>query len=145
MSIEIRIVGSDESHLLGSVAQDLFDNPVEPDLVAAFFRQPNHHLCVALDGGVIVGFASGVVYVHPDKPPQLWINEVGVAPTHRRKGVGKALVGHLVSLGQELGCTEIWVATEGDNEPARALYRSAGGIETPDIVMATFPPPLTRT
>jgi hypothetical protein len=39
---------------------------------------------VARDASVVVGFASGVHYVHPDKSPELWINEVGVARSHCR-------------------------------------------------------------
>ena len=31
-----------------------------------------------MDEEQIVGFASAVHYVHPDKPPELWINEMGV-------------------------------------------------------------------
>ena len=29
-----------------------------------------------MDGVALVGFVSAVDYVHPDKRPQLWINEV---------------------------------------------------------------------
>ena len=53
----------------------------------------------ALDAGVIVGFASGVHYVHPDKPAELWINEVGVAPTHQRQGIGRRLIAETRRLG----------------------------------------------
>jgi hypothetical protein len=34
---------------------------------------------MATAGDTVVGFASAVHYVHPDKAPELWINEVGVA------------------------------------------------------------------
>ena len=36
---------------------------------------------------------SAVHYVHPDKlRPELWINEVGVAASHRRRGLGTRLL-----------------------------------------------------
>jgi len=44
------------------------------------FDDPRHHLVVAVEH-VVVGFCSAVDYIQPDKPPELWINEVGVAPT----------------------------------------------------------------
>jgi aminoglycoside 6'-N-acetyltransferase I len=60
--------------------------------VAEFLRDERHHLAVAIEDETVVGFASGVHYVHPDKPAELWINEVGVAPSHHRRGIGKPLL-----------------------------------------------------
>ena len=85
-------------------------------------------MAVALDGGQVVGMASAVHYVHPDKPPELWINEVGVAPAHQQQGIGQQLLRALFARGRELGCTEAWLGTEVDNVAARRLY-AAGGRE----------------
>ena len=88
----------------------------------------------------MIGFASGVHYIHPDKPnPELWINEVGVAPSHRDRRVGSALLKALLNLGREIGCKEAWVLTDRTNTPAMRLYRSSGGVErAPDQVMFSF-------
>lgn len=48
---------------------------------------------------------------------------------HRRRGIARRLTATLLEEGRALGCTEAWVATELDNAPARALYRSSGAIE----------------
>jgi ribosomal protein S18 acetylase RimI-like enzyme len=94
---------------------------------------------VAIDGGQVVGMASGVHYVHPDKPAQMFINEVGVAPTHRRVGLARRLIEALLARARELQCIEAWVATDADNELARALYQSVGGKEqTPPCVIFEF-------
>jgi GNAT superfamily N-acetyltransferase len=87
-----------------------------------------------------VGFASAVHYVHPDKPsPELWINEVGVASTHRGRGLGKVILQTLFDHARALGCVEAWVLTDRGNQGAMRLYGSRGGIETPtDQVMFTF-------
>lgn len=125
--------------MLESVAPGVFDEPVEPRLLEEFLRDERHHLAVAIDQGQVIGFASGVHYVHPDKPPELWINEVGVAPSHQGRGVGKAVVRLLLEQGQRLGCREAWVLTERSNQAAMRLYASAGGREGPrDHVMFTF-------
>ena len=98
-----------------------------------------HHLMVALDGGLVVGFVSAVHYVHPDKPAELWINEVGVAPSHQRQGLGKRLLQALFARGRELGCREAWVLTSPANGPAVRLYESVGGVDLADPpVMFTF-------
>lgn len=127
MDIEIRLLAEHDKEMLLSVASGVFDNKPDLELTAEFLGDPRHHLAVALDEGVIVGMASAVHYVHPDKPPQLWINEVGVAPTHRGLTIGKRLINALLQHGRNLGCTEAWVLTENDNTAAMALYESAGG------------------
>jgi len=65
----------------------VFDGPIDPVLTRKFLNDPRHHIVVAIHDEVVVGFASAVHYVHPDKAPQLWINEVAVAPPHRRRGL----------------------------------------------------------
>jgi len=138
MTVEIRLLGPGETAALDRVADDVFDNPVDPAHTAAFLGDPRNHLWVARDDGVVIGFASALSYVHPDKPWTLWVNEVSVAPSHRRRGIGKELMAALLAHARTLGYAEAWLATEGDNTAARALYRAAGGRETPDIVMAEF-------
>lgn len=133
----IRILGPADSAILGRVADDVFDNAVDPRWAAEFLADPRHHLAVALDDGVVVGMASAVHYVHPDKPPQLWVNEVGVAPPHQSRGIGRALLQALFARGRELGCEEAWVGTEPDNAAARRLYLAVGG-EEEAVVMYTF-------
>jgi GNAT superfamily N-acetyltransferase len=94
---------------------------------------------VAIDEGRVVGMASAVHYVHPDKAPQLWINEVGVAPPYQGQGIGRRLMERLLDRGRELGCREAWVGTERSNIAGRRLYAAAGGIEAPeDFVIVEF-------
>jgi ribosomal protein S18 acetylase RimI-like enzyme len=133
----IRLLGPGEAAVLDRVAEGVFDNPVDPRWAAEFFADPRHHLAVALDGGVVIGMASAVHYVHPDKPPQLWVNEVGVAPPYRSRGIGRALLLALFARGRELGCEEAWLGTEPDNAAARRLYLAVGGEEEP-MVMYSF-------
>ena len=139
VSADIRILQSGDKAILNSIAADVFDNALEPALVTEFLRDDRHHLAVAIEDGQVVGFASGVHYVHPDKPPELWINEVGVAPSHHRRGIGKAIMGALLQHAKSLGCKEAWVLTERSNRAAMHFYASAGGEEAEgDQVMFTF-------
>ena len=127
-NIVVRLLRSDEAHVLDNVAADVFDHAIDPRWCAEFFADPRHHLAVALDSDLVVGMASAVHYVHPDKPPELWINEVGVAPTHAGQGIGRRIVATLVAHGKSLGCREAWVLTSPTNEPANRAYRAAGGV-----------------
>ena len=106
----------------------IFRQPQHPE----FLEDARHHLAVAVDNGVVIGFASAVHYVHPDKRPQLWINEIAVAPSHRRRGFGKAMLQLLFEVGRTHHCTVAWVLTDRHNAAARALYSSVGGSEGAD-------------
>jgi ribosomal protein S18 acetylase RimI-like enzyme len=139
VAIEIRILNQGDRSVLDHVAPGVFDNAVESRLADEFLGDPRHHVVVAVEDGVVVGFASGVHYVHPDKAPELFINEVGIAPTHHRQGLGKAVVTSLLEVARRLGCREAWVLTDRDNAAAMALYASAGGEEAVDpSIMFTF-------
>jgi ribosomal protein S18 acetylase RimI-like enzyme len=136
---EVRILHPHELALLDTVAPDVFDNDIDPGWAAEFLADARHHLAVAVDAGRVVGMASGVHYVHPDKPPELWINEVGVASTHQRQGIGTRLVSALLEHARVIGCREAWVLTDADNESAQRMYRAAGGRpEAKQPVMFTF-------
>ncbi|MGE0534955.1 MAG: GNAT family N-acetyltransferase [Pirellulales bacterium] len=139
MSIEVRILCADEAGVLTNVADDVFDHDVRPELAAEYLADPRFHLAVALDGEQVVGMASAIDYVHPDKPSQWFINEVGVAPSHQRRGLGRRLLAALLAHARARGGVEAWVATEVDNSAARALYADSGGIEDPQrAVVYTF-------
>ncbi|HYM26990.1 MAG TPA: GNAT family N-acetyltransferase [Steroidobacteraceae bacterium] len=136
MSITIRVLGPEDGAVLQRLAPGVFDNPVDARWSAEFFADPRHHLAVAIDdaveGGQVVGMASGVHYVHPDKAPELWVNEVGVAPTHQGRGIGRQVLRALLAHGRGLGCREAWLGTSYDNVAARRMYAAAGGVEEPE-------------
>ena len=134
MTIEIRVLKPQDAAVLDRVAPDVFDGPVDSYLSAEFLEDSRHHLAVALDGDTVIGMASAVDYVHPDKPRELWINEIGVASTHRRLGIGRQLLRALFRCGRERGCREAWVGTEQTNDAARALYASVDGQDEPFVL-----------
>ncbi|KAI9131731.1 GNAT family N-acetyltransferase [Acaryochloris sp. CCMEE 5410] len=137
MTVTIRLLQPDQIHVLDCVAPDVFDYPLNRAWSAAFMADPRHHIAVACDDQRVVGMASAVTYFHPDKPMQLWINEVGVSPRYQRQGIGRQLLQALFTLGRELGCQEAWVGTEADNIPACRLYESVAGTAE-DFVMYSF-------
>jgi len=114
---------------LERVAPGTFDNEIDLRWSAEFAADPRHHLAIALDGDLVVGMASAVHYVPPDKPPELWVNEVGVATDWRRRGIARELLKTLFAHARTLGCSQAWVLTEEDNVAARTLYEGAGGRE----------------
>lgn len=139
--IVVRVLGPGDVRVLNRVAPGVFDNAIDARLAAEFVTDPRHHLAVAIDGSTVVGMASAVHYVHPDKPPELWINEVGVAESHWRRGIGRRLMQALLERGRQLGCGQAWVATDEANLGAQRLYSSVGGVPEAAII---FTIPITR-
>jgi ribosomal protein S18 acetylase RimI-like enzyme len=138
--IVVRMLDSSDEGAFSNIAPDVFDNVVETALTREFLADPRHHMAVALCRGQIVAFASGIHYVHPDKPSELFINEVGVAPSYQRQGIGRRLMAALLAHGAALGCGEAWVCTGPGNTAARSLYAAAGGTEEPEpSVFISFP------
>lgn len=127
--MDIHLITSGNTSLLTRVDDDVFDHVVQPALLNEFLANPANLLLVAVADDTVVGMASGIAYVHPDKERQLFINEVGVSSRYQRQGIGKALVARLLEHGKQLGCVEAWVATEVGNTAARALYSRLGGKE----------------
>lgn len=117
----------DTARHLDRLHPEVFDNAIDPEQLQAFISDPRHLLFMAIVDDVVIGMASGVEYFHPDKRPQFWINEVGVAPEFQRRGIGRALVGHLIDAAKSRGCSEAWLGTEPDNDAANACYRSVPG------------------
>lgn len=127
--IRIQFITAENAAILERVDEDVFDHPVDAKSLAGFLANPSNLLVVATVDEVVVGMASGIAYLHPDKPLQLFINEVGVSGRFQRRGIATRLVNAMLERGRELGCTEAWVATEEGNTAARALYSSLGGVE----------------
>jgi ribosomal protein S18 acetylase RimI-like enzyme len=137
MAVEIKVLNRGDEAVLANVAPGVFDHDVNERLVHEFLDDPRHHIVVGIENGQVIGFVSALHYVHPDKPAELWINEVAVAPTCQGRGHGKALLSAMLDLGREIGCAEAWVLTDRPNTRAMRLYSSLGGQES-DAVMFSF-------
>jgi ribosomal protein S18 acetylase RimI-like enzyme len=123
MTIIARRMQAGDEAAFQRVAPDVFDEPVHPDRLHDYLRSPGHIMVLAFEGDLVVGQCAGVLHRHPDKPTELYIDEVGTASTHLRQGIARLMMDELFAWGRELGCVEAWLGTETDNEPAKALYR----------------------
>lgn len=134
-TITIRRLGPEDEGLILSAPDDIFDRRPIPDQTRAFLASPHHLILAAFEGDRLVGFCSGNVLLHPDKPPSFFVNELGTAEGWRRRGIGLSLTEAMLAQARHMGCQGIWLGTELDNDAARATYRKAGGRESTAFVL----------
>jgi len=127
MTVVVRRLGPGDERDVERFA-DAFDDPLDLESTRRFLHDPRHHLLVAEIDGEPAGFTSATEILHPDKPPELFLNEIGVVDHLRRRGAAHAMLRELGSLGRELGCATIWVLTDEGNPAAMAAYGEAGGV-----------------
>ena len=137
--LQFRVLGHGDERVLETIDPDVFDHPIDKPAAREFLNDRRHRLAVAIDGDLVVGFVSAVIYVHPDRPaPELWINEVGVASSRQRQGIARRLLACALDEGRAAGCREAWVLTDRSNLAAMRLYEDGGGQASMDHVMFTF-------
>ena len=137
--MDVRLLGPGDESLLSNAMPGAFDKAVDSEFAVEFLADPRHHISVALHEGWVVGFAAAVNDIHPDKPAELWVNKLAVAPVHHTTRIAGRLLDVILQAGREAGCREAWVLTDRDNAAAMRLYASAGGEDAPiDQVMFAF-------
>ncbi len=124
MTISIHLITRANTSVLARIADDVFDDDIQHDLLAAYVSDPRHAMLVAEEDGLIVGQIRGNVHLQPDRTPDLYIDNLGTAPSHQRRGVATQLIQALVAWGESRGCTYVWVATEPENEGGIAFYEA---------------------
>lgn len=126
METQIKRIGPGDARLLDRVAEDVFDDDIDPRHLAAYLAEPRHMMILALSGGEVVGQTRGIVHFSPDQPPELYIDNMGVTPSRQREGIAGRMLDELLAWGREHGCESAWLGTELDNVAARGLYESRG-------------------
>ncbi|MDX2391713.1 MULTISPECIES: GNAT family N-acetyltransferase [unclassified Streptomyces] len=115
--------------------------PVDPPLVKVFPRDDGSDgsadgkdgedaaegdsrtfVAVAADGG-LAGFVA-VSYSPWNR--RLTIEDIEVAPRHRGRGLGRALMGQTVDFARERGAGHVWLEVTNINAPAIHAYRRLG-------------------
>jgi GNAT superfamily N-acetyltransferase len=82
---------------------------------------------VAEQGGDLVGFAIHyLIYSTFRTQPMMWLEDLFVPPSHRGRGIGRALLLATAREAARLGCWRLsWAVLEW-NEPAIGFYESLG-------------------
>ena len=94
-----------------------------------FLARETNILLLARDGAEPIGYLVAYLLDRVDRDQTMMhFYEIGVAMTHRRQGVGTALIARLKSICRENGVMKMWVSTNRSNTMAMSLYSAAGAV-----------------
>jgi len=126
MNFEIIRIDKNNFTLLNQTASDVFDYAIDFTKLESLTQDPNHIMLVALTKQTVVGQTLAMVHKHPDKPTELYIDDLAVTTTLHRHGIAKRLLTAVMQIGIQFGCESAWVAAASDNQAAKSLYKSLG-------------------
>ena len=76
------------------------------------------------------GRVAGSVALERAKPEVCYLERLAVLPDRRRRGFGKALVGHALSEAGVRGCRRVGIGVIADQAELKDWYRRLGFVET---------------
>jgi ribosomal-protein-alanine N-acetyltransferase len=105
----------------------LFDPPWDAAAIRKLLEHPAATSLIAVAGSpkAIIGFVIGQLAAD-----QAEILSIGVAPNWQRAGVAAGLLEGLARAARRGDAKQIFLDVAEDNEPALALYRKLGFVET---------------
>jgi ribosomal protein S18 acetylase RimI-like enzyme len=135
MAVAIRRLSSGDEAVLALLARDEADfdladrgesgAPLARDDAASFLADPHVLHWVAEDQGLVVGHMYGhVLRKRAGCTKEILLYEIGVRAGHRRRGIGRELVGAMTTWMKSAGVRQAWVVA--DNEGAVKFYEECG-------------------
>jgi ribosomal protein S18 acetylase RimI-like enzyme len=123
-----RLLKRGDEKALMDAARTFNDIQMPHERAMQLLSDPTFVMVVAeSDGGELMGRIYGHILNRLDQS-DLFLYEVDVAESARRKGAGRAMVDFLRAFCSERGFGEMFVPTECDNVEGNGLYRATGGI-----------------
>jgi ribosomal-protein-alanine N-acetyltransferase len=117
-----RLTASDDLAQVLDIDRESFSTPWSREMYERDLEHAHAYLIVARRaGGTAAGYCSFWLVID-----EVHINNVAVRKSYRRQGIGRALVDHVLELGQALGARSATLEVRSANVAARDLYASAG-------------------
>lgn len=98
------------------------------EYVKNLLSRDDFHVVAAFENKTLVGGLTAYELAkYKREDTEIFLYEIGVEESHRRKGIGRELINFLRQICIEKGILEMFVATEMDNDSAKALYEKMDG------------------
>lgn len=101
----------------------------------------NHFIALAAlqDGAVVGGIAAYELHKFEQERSEIYIYDLAVSASHRRRGIATALINKLQAIASQRGVYVIFVQADLGDDPAIALYTKLGTRE--DVLHFDIPVP----
>lgn len=138
--VEVRALSAGDvtaMHAMLGLFAEAFEDPESyngarpPDAYLARLLGRDHFIALAaFDGDEVVGgIAAYVLEKFEQARSEIYIYDLAVAATHRRRGIATAMIRSLQRMAAERGTWVIFVQADHGDAPAIALYASLGARE----------------
>ncbi len=119
--LEIRSMIAADVAQVAAIEVASFSSPWREDTFHALLARDAVELLTAVEGSTVVGYA--VVWCILDQGE---LSNVAVAPSHRRKGLGRRLLKRVIEVAGARGVRHLFLEVRVSNSVARALYQDFG-------------------
>ena len=113
-------------------------SPPSPAYLRSLLEKDTFVVVVAQDGATVVGgLAAYVLEKFEQERKEVYIYDLAVEQSHRRKGIATGLINELKRIAKKLGAYIMFVQADLVDEPAVKLYESFGKGE--DVLQFDIP------
>ncbi len=127
-------LGADLPSILSLYGQPDFDNGAVTDLadaqdfLAMIARYPDYRIYVAEHEGGLIGVYSLLIMdkLAHKRTPSAILEDIVVATSRQRQGVGKALVAHAMDMARSKGCYKLVLSSNARRTAAHRFYDQLG-------------------
>lgn len=121
----IRLAVPQDAQALGTLIAQTLASPWSPETVARELAAPLTRVWLSVDDSPRQSAVSGYLVCHR-VVSELEVHAVGVAASHRQRGIAARLFGKALDWAEKEGLEAIGLEVAAGNAPALALYRSLG-------------------
>ena len=130
MAVTIQIADISHASAITRLSREAlgYDYPEEAARrnLSSILDRPSDRVFVALSGGVVVGYVHACDYQVLYAPAMKNIMGIAVDPSHRRKGIGTALLTAVENWARESGAAGVRLVSGASRTQAHQFYRSQG-------------------
>jgi GNAT superfamily N-acetyltransferase len=124
---EIAELAKEMDQFYGATEFEPIESRIRQINEALFTDHPTAHAVLAWDDEKLVGFASySLLWPAVGLTSSLYVKELYVSATVRRKGVGKLLMQYIFNTAAANGCSRVEWTTDSDNQESQLFYAGLG-------------------
>lgn len=129
-AMKVEIIRS-HTHNLSQIAKEMrgqkwreLGHNYDTKRIRRFVEDENNYFLLAYEEGAVAGMLIAYMQEKMDnkRKREVFLDELETKPKFKRKGIAKGLMSKLFQIAKSKKASEVWVLTQTNNRPAKALY-----------------------